>query len=962
MNFYYLNANTIYSFHDTALSIEDYISGLNAYEYSGGGICDFNHMRGFAEYEKAFKNNDKKFLMGLRINLTIDEYSFEALLYIKNYEGYKFILENIIGPKRSEININDLDGQDDLILIIRANSSLTSSFVFSEELEETGGKIFSKILSVTKKFYIGIEYYSEIEKEMIEALREFAKKHSLDLVAIPEIKYLNRKLAKRYDILQAIKKKELYAENSSQPIFYMLGPKALSKLYTEEEIENTIKIADMCSFSLFDKRETGVDFGKDKKKILEDLVFNKIKDLNLSEKYLARARKELSVIFEMNFADYFLLVQDYVNFAKTNDIKVGPGRGSSASSLVAYLLGITEIDPLKYDLIFERFLNKDRKTMPDIDIDFEDDKRELVIEYLKQKYGESHVKHIITYATYRASSAINAAGSVLNVAPERLKRITSELLPGASLEDSFTKVYELNNLIQDSYYRNIYDCARLIENFPYNCSIHASGIIVSGNNLEKELYYEDDVLGYEFPLLEKMGYLKLDILGLSNLSFIRHIEDNLRKIDVKPISYKDLDLEDKCTYEFLSKKATLGIFQLESFGMKNVIDQVQPQNFADLYALIALYRPGPKDNIQIFANNKHIERNKYSEDKDINDIISQTYGIIVYQEQVMQLASKFAGLNGSEADNLRRAISKKDSEYIAKYQEEFIARAQQNGKDLKVALDLYQWIEKFGGYGFNKAHTVSYAYITYLLLYYKAHYPEQFYQAMLDLSSLTSLLSAALKEEIDGLGLKLCGPNVFNIYKEVKIVDNKLYLPLSAIKGLSEEAVNILISLSLEPNLTLEELFMKTKINELSNKDLLKLIDSGFFDHLEKNREKLRENIVTLLNLKYCEEGNYITLSECSQNVVKDYCLEKEVFGSSLSTSLLSLTANKWQRGEEVYVIISCTSFSKTEYEAINDYGTIRLSFSTPQELKPYEIVYVRGRMNKKKKRIYVDSLRRIHE
>lgn len=260
------------------------------------------------------------------------------------------------------------------------------------------------------------------------------------------------------------------------------------------------------------------------------MITQAIKEKNLGNEYLERAESELEVIKKMNFVDYFLLVHDYVEYAKKNDIKVGPGRGSSASSLVAYLLNITYIDPIKYDLLFERFLNIDRQSMPDIDIDFEDDRREEVINYLVQKFGSNHIKHIITYATYRSASAINAVGEVLKVTKERLKLLTSNLTIGKSIRESINNSFYLSKLYNDSYYKNILDLAMLIEGFPYNNSIHASGIIASFDDLDSDIYCEDEVVGYEFPWLEKIGYLKLDILGLANLSFIRRIENEMKKI------------------------------------------------------------------------------------------------------------------------------------------------------------------------------------------------------------------------------------------------------------------------------------------------------------------------------------------------------------------------------------------------------------------------------------------------
>lgn len=959
MDFSYLNVTSIYSFHETALSPKEYAEGLKSFGFTSGGACDYLSMRCFADYQNIFQEYGKKFLAGMRTFLAIDSFKFDCLIYIRNYDGYKALIEKLIKPKKDCLTLEDISSNsDDLILIIRINSSASSNFFFFDDLRSDGGKVFAKIYSSFKNFYLGIEFYSDIEKEMIEEVREFAQKHSLETVAIPEVKYLNKQLATRAALLNAIKNKTEMS-STENPVFYMLGSKALATLYTEEELKNTLVIKDMCNFSIYDHQVKQIDYGEKKEALLKDLITQAIKEKNLGNEYLERAESELEVIKKMNFVDYFLLVHDYVEYAKKNDIKVGPGRGSSASSLVAYLLNITYIDPIKYDLLFERFLNIDRQSMPDIDIDFEDDRREEVINYLVQKFGSNHIKHIITYATYRSASAINAVGEVLKVTKERLKLLTSNLTIGKSIRESINNSFYLSKLYNDSYYKNILDLAMLIEGFPYNNSIHASGIIASFDDLDSDIYCEDEVVGYEFPWLEKIGYLKLDILGLANLSFIRRIENEMKKNHHSPIDYDELNLNDDKVFNLLNTGATLGIFQLESSGMKDVITRVKPTNFNDILSIIALYRPGPMDNIPLFIKNKNNNGRDFYFSSEIEKIISDTYGIIIYQEQVMLLAKYYAGFDGSEADMLRYAMSKKKSDRIKNYRERFFSGAQKLNRDKKECEKLFSWIEEFAGYGFNKAHTVSYAYITYLLLYYKAHYQQEFFKALNPNGS--SAIKLELKDDLNRLGLSLKVCDIKNVYESLVIKDNTLFLGLKAIKGLKQSTIDLLTSLDFSHVTTLESVFFIEGFNKIEANDLVKLVDSGFFDPIFSNRECIRKNITSLLSLIYCEEGNSIPLIKVNDNQVLNYYLERQALGINISLGMKDLLKSEVDL-DKTYVIIGPTGFNSNEFEAINDDGMIKLVIPYDNDLKPFDIVFVLGRYRKKNNTLYVEKLRRIYE
>lgn len=953
MEFYLLQVNSIYEYLGSGLKIQDYTDALFHYGYEGGAITDLSAINGIFAYASGFKKSQKKFLSGVRVSLIYEEAYFELLIYLQNEEAYLLLLE-LLSRKKNTFTLEEILELSSVSVILKTNSSI----FYSGEFESRYQQLLKKLVEHFPNFYLGIEIYSSLEEEFATSIRNYASNHSLKLIAIPEVLYPTKKDAYRYELLQAIRNKRSVNEQYSSANF-ILSPEVLSKLYTEEEIKNTAQLACNCHFDPLQIKGGVYDLfpAEEANDQLYKKVHLKLNELGYNNDYLKRVEYELDVIFKMGFSSYFLLVADYVNFAKTNDIKVGPGRGSVASSLVAYLLNITEVDPLKYGLIFERFLNPDRVSMPDIDIDFEDTKKNMVVEYLRKTYGDNHVAHITTYSTLQAASALNAIGEVRKIPLERIKRLTANLLPNSSLEESRKKSYALSSILKDPYYLSIFEDAKKIEGFIVNSSKHAAGVIITGRDLPKLLPFSNGTVNVEYSYLEKMGFLKFDILGLANLSFIRNIEEKILETNATIPIISD-DLNNAYCYKLLSLGATYSLFQLESEGMKRAIQQVKPSCFNDLVALLALYRPGPMDNIPLFGRNKENPSLIDYLDPDLEPILKETYGVIVYQEQLLKILTTYAGFTPAEADIFRRLISKKQSEEMQRYEEKFINGALARKKDLVQIKKIYSYILRFAEYGFNKAHSVSYAFITYRLLYYKTHFPLQFYEACLAKESLSRKTAKILEAEFKASGYRMLGPNILYSTDRLVIVDKMIYLPLTLIKGLSKEFGTRLIAIKKDFK-DVFDFFVKTYNNDNKEKDYIRLADAGALDSLGVNRSLVRENVSELIMAGLADDStNRPILRVSNTPKVIDYYKEQEALGSALSMTLASLSAADLQEDETLFLIVNSDNYSRSQYTAINDITAVSLSFSSGAELPNFTLVAVRGRLSRNQKRFYVDSYR----
>jgi DNA polymerase-3 subunit alpha len=556
------------------------------------------------------------------------------------------------------------------------------------------------------------------------------------------------------------------------------------------------------------------------------------------------------MIEQLGFSDYFLIVSDFVRYAKSNHIPVGPGRGSAPGSLVAYALGITDIDPLPHQLLFERFLNPSRKTMPDIDIDIADVDREKVVAYLRQKYGNDRVSNIITFQTIQAKQAVRDIGRVYQFSQTSVDLISKVLSESKSdLKTTYKQSKALRSLFEsDPECAEIIRLAHKIEGFVRQSGMHPAGVILNDSPLQHTIptLYNGQFLvsQYDMTSLEAQGFLKIDILGLRNLTFIQQTLHAL-KLDQIHVDLSTIHFEDPLVYQTLQKGLTMGIFQLESQGMNRAIQLIQPSCFNDIVSLLALYRPGPMDNIDSYAKRKKGNEPITTLDPQLNPILAPTYGIIVYQEQIMQIAQVMAGFSLAKADDFRRAIAKKDNDQMLQLKADFIRGAVSQGYKEDHANSVYNHINKFADYGFNKSHSVAYAVISYQMLYLKTYYPQAFFATLLNQNSISQdeKLSHYL-EEIRTLKIPILPPSLSHPTSRFTLQKGALVAPLSLIKGIHRDLANVIEKESIQkPFADFFDFVTRLYRHKVTAAQCLALIDAGACDGFLASRASLRASI-----------------------------------------------------------------------------------------------------------------------
>ncbi|MBM3700758.1 MAG: DNA polymerase III subunit alpha [Actinobacteria bacterium] len=663
--------------------------------------------------------------------------------------------------------------------------------------------------------------------------------------------------------------------------FYFKSPMEMDAIFNNmpEALENTFEIASKCNIELdfnlglippFD-----VPSNHNPDDYLRELCFS-----NLSRKYTAvdaevknRIERELEVIKKMGFAEYFLIVWDFVAYAKNNNIRVGPGRGSAAGSIVSYLLDITDIEPLRYNLLFERFLNEERKKMPDIDIDFCDEHRDEVIKYVTAKYGENRVAQLITFGTMAARQSIRDAGRVLEVPYADVDRI-AKLIPmelNVTIDSAIGAVAELKELYNsDRIVKDIIDTAKSLEGKARQHSIHAAGIVIAADNLSNYTPLQRDEKSgdiktqYKMEDVQDIGLLKMDFLGLKTLSLIDRTLFLIKKTKNIEIDINNINLEDKKTYQMLSNGESLGVFQLESSGMRDLVINLKPGRFEDIIATLALFRPGPlqsgmvNDFVEAKNRNKKI---KYLH-PSLEPILKETYGIILYQEQIMLIASKLAGFSMSEADILRDAISKKKRDVMTRQKNKFIEGAKISGIiDEQIALKLFELITHFAEYGFNKSHSAAYAMISYQTAYLKANYPVEFIAALLSVRMGSQEKVAQYINEARRMNIDVLPPDINSSYADFTVVKDCIRFGLSAIKNVGTNVIESIVSERKEKGTysSFSDFCNRVSNNVLNKKTVESLIKSGVFDSLGHSRKYLMENFEQI-----SEEANKIKKSQQS--------------------------------------------------------------------------------------------------
>lgn len=828
------------------INIDELIKYALKNNISSLSITD-NNMYGVIEfYNKCIINNIKP-IIGLE--LTIE--NKKIILYCIDNNGYK----NLI--KLSTINSEKTIDYDNLK---KYSASLICIVLYKDmDIYETLEKIYEKI-------YIG--YKNEFEYEKIQ---------NTNKVYINQICYLNEFDDIYLKYLTAIKNSQLI-ENVENVLINnnLILEKDLLKL--NFDLTNNYEITKMCNIKIEHEDNLIPKFkcpdSLDSYTYLKKLCIDGLKKIfgnTVNKIYVDRLKKELEIINKMGFCNYFLIVWDYVKYAKENSILVGPGRGSAASSLVAYVLNITTIDPIKYNLLFERFLNPERITMPDIDIDFEYRYRDAMVKYVISKYGIKNVAPIITFGTLGAKQAIRDVARTMSIELKMVDNLCKMIDSNLTLLENYNKNLKIKNYISiNEELKNLYKVATKIEGLKRHTSIHAAGVVMCDKPLDEVIPLDKShndfyVTGYSMEYLESLGLLKMDFLALKNLTLIKDTIDELN------INFDDIPINDKKAINIFTKANTIGIFQFESEGMINFIKKLKPDNVEDVIASLALFRPGPMNNIDSYIKRKKgIEKIDYIHD-DLYDILKDTYGIIIYQEQIMLIASRMASYTLGEADVLRRAMSKKKESILINEKEKFITRSIANGYDEKIATKVYELILKFASYGFNRAHSVSYAMISIKMAYLKANYSLVFMKNLLNMVIGNSIKTNEYIYECKKLNVELTKPDI-NISEDKYIQKNgKLFFPLNLIKNIGVGAVELILKERHKKQFDDIFDFINRCYGKIVNRQVIEsLIYSGAFDSLNYNKRTLIYNLDVIIN--YGEIGSLL------QDELKPIIEEKEEF------------------------------------------------------------------------------------
>jgi DNA polymerase-3 subunit alpha len=894
---YQLNTVSSYTFGQSLIEPRTYSRKAKQLGYSGIAIAD-SSVYSFPSLAAEAKKNGLKPIFGFRISLYYSPMkNLSAVLYLKSEEGYHNLCkllekEDLVSP----IGEDTLKGYTDgLAMVIDTHDE---SFYYEDFRTEAARLLNSYRSLFGDSLYLGLEIDTPEDKETAQDLLSYAKLQGIRMIAFPKVLYLSKKDAKSLSFFKAGYKKQVPdKEPEEEGPYFLLSPSALSALYPEETLQNASDFGDSLSFEFFVKRGKLISFPDDDetlKKLAEEGLAKK-KGSELTKEYKDRLQYELSVIKEMHFSSYFLLVSDYVNFAKRSGIKVGPGRGSAGGSLVSYSLDIIELDPLAYRLSFERFLNPMRKTMPDIDVDFDSERRNEVVEYLKRKYGEERVSYITVFSTLKPKSSLKLMGPVFGVNDKRLSKLLMVISDKTSTfedagKDSFLG-WKYQRLLEDPYYADLVEKVKPVIGLPVNTSIHPSGIIVSEERIADNAPMSNKTTGtalFEYPYMEELGFLKCDILSLSNLTFINQIEEHIKS---RGLALPDIsrNLEDPKVFDLINHQDLSSAFQIDHYGMIKAIEEVKPESFADLCAVIALDRPGPMDSIPLYARRRNGEEKTTYPDPLLEPVLKDTYGIIVYQEQVMETVKVLGGFTLGEADLFRRAISKKKASLMEEYKEKFFLGAKKNGVSEEKAESIYRDIEKFSRYGYNKAHTVSYGLICYTILYYKAEFPEDFYAVSYKETSPRTPAFARLAKENARKGFSLVNPDIASsLLEEVLFLDKRIVLPLSIISGTDKEFLSSVLEERKKKAFSSFYDFLsrvQPVLKKNGEKQIGKMIEAGAFDSLSKERGSMEEQLSSYLEFARMGIDSSLLppLKEDSQSLGERLFLEKDSLGIILS-------------------------------------------------------------------------------
>lgn len=870
MSYTHLQIKSGYSLMESTLTIEKLVKRAKELQFKSLALTDEHVLYGVIPFYKACIKHGIKPIIGMTVHIENTEgFQETCILLAENNQGYEQLIKLSSLLNTEEKNFIEkenlhlyTDGLTGILPVMQSSFKEQFRTVSFEQIQEEV-KVWANLFN-QGSFYLGIQDHgTREERELQQQMKAFHDITRIPVVAVNDVRYLNEGDARAFECLQAMKKNQKWSgqeEISAYRQNHLRSSVEMEQLFGSfwpEVLSETERIAENCTVTIdFTKRmlpSYPVPKGQTAHAYLKKLCHEHIvtRYQTVSKKAFDRLNYELNIIESMNFSDYFLIVWDFINYAKTNKILVGPGRGSSAGSLVAYVLGITEVDPLKHDLLFERFLNPERVTMPDIDVDFSDHRRDEVIDYVKNKYGEEHVAQIITFGTFAARSLVRELIKTMGINQQDADYILRSIpvQSGKTLLTIIDANKELQQYIKQSVpLKQLFSIALKLEGLPRHVSTHAAGVVISdapliehvpltkGANMHLTQYPMDD--------LEAIGLLKMDFLGLRNLTLLEQIVHSIERSENKQIVLNQLPVSDVKTFDLLQKGKTNGVFQLESSGMKQVLTRLRPTEFEDIVAVNALYRPGPMDFIQTYIDRKHgLEKVTYPH-PDLEHILAETYGVLIYQEQIMQIAHQIAGYSLGQADILRRAVSKKQYHLMQEQKTAFIKGCLNHGYDEAVGERLFAWIVKFSDYGFPKSHAAAYSKISYQLAYLKTHYPKNFYAELLSTAGGHHEKIRLYINEMKDHSISLLPPSINKSFGRYSVENQGVRMGLISIKGIGGQVTKEIIEVRKEgPFKSLFDFCMRVSLQVINRTSLEQLILSGAFDELYHNRASLLASI-----------------------------------------------------------------------------------------------------------------------
>lgn len=901
------------------------------------GLTDHGGMYGAVTFYNTCRKNEIKAIIGVEAymakNSRFDKQTkmgndqFHLLLLAQNMTGYKNLMRlvsiaNLEGfsykPRMDEEIL--FKYSEGIICTSGCMSSIFNRLLLEGKEEEALEKFKLYKEKFPGRFYVELQAHPKVKelKELTKKQVEIARKLDLPLIATNDVHYINPDDAQAQDALLCVQTRKLISDSKrmtmmDSPDFYLRSAQEMEELFHEypEALENTVKIAESVdleiptgklNFPIFPVPEGETDASYFKKLAYEGLYKKWPKP---TQEMIDRLDYEIGIIIQKGYPTYFLITQDFVNWARNAGIGVGPGRGSAAGSLVAYVLGITTMNPLQHGLPFERFLNPQRPTPPDIDMDFADDRRNEVVQYVAQKYGEDHVAQVITFGRMEARVAVRDIGRVLGMPYEEPDKV-AKLIPNVpghktSLNDAIEQITELGEYYKQPKYKELIDLAKKVEGVIRQTSVHAAAVVIADKPLyEYTPIQKDQVSGkiitqYDMYSLDcnvsddAIGLLKFDFLGLRNLSIIQTAVNLIKEQKDIDLDVSKLPLDDKKTFELLSSGETTGIFQLESGGMRRVAKTLQPNQFSDITAMVALYRPGPMDLIPTFIEGKHSPESVVYPHESLKPVLQETYGVMVYQEQILQIANVMAGYTLSEADILRRAIGKKKKYLLDENKKRFTEQSIAKGYTKEVADKVWGFIEAFANYGFNKAHAASYAMISYQTAYLKAHYPAEYMTALMSVESGSKSANrdekvAVAIEASKKMGLRILPPDInlsqidFNLEPDPSSKGGSaIRFGFNAIKNVGAAAIeNIVATRNKIGKFQSFSHFLMTTDNRKVNKKVLEsLIKVGAFDQfgsrasMLEQLEEIRAKVTQFNSDVDGQDGLFSGLGDTSQ-IVQD--------------------------------------------------------------------------------------------